>query len=235
MTSDSTPGLAKGSRSQLLVAAILVVALRTVSSAPSSELDLLLNPCYNHVVRHHRSPADKQLNNLNQILRTLNLTKLYPKSLKRVSGNCPKLNRMMQPLRKASDLKTAHQRFYHSMIEFYFFLNQLRDLPIKTNVNFDFEKRRSFFDQTKNSLRLTICEFNETMMHDHGVAVQTLTKAPRLNTKCLPQTADLSRAQMLDVQFFKKIRKFFKQSKVILKMLKRKKKSRSKKRKTATR
>lgn len=116
----------------------------------------------------------------------------------------------------------AHQKFHISMMEFAEFLDKLKSMRIKTNVPFDFDKRNSIYEKTKNALRLTICEFNETIMTEFKLQPNARQTA---RIRCLPKEADLTRTQMLDMQFFKKLKKFFKQGKRILKKKKRNNKS----------
>ncbi|KAL1516422.1 hypothetical protein ABEB36_000340 [Hypothenemus hampei] len=206
-------------RAKVSCAKIVTIILVTLGVASATNTDLWKNPCSNHPVRHVRSTAEKELN---FFITTLNkdmfreLKNLYPKNLKKVRGKCPPYHKLIGPVRTAVNVTVAHQRFHLSMLEFAAFLDKLKDIPVSTSTDFAFEKRKEIYEKTKDTLRLTICEFNETILNEFNL--QPLTNSVKgRTTRCLPDKADLSRMQMLDMQFFKKLKKFFTQGKKILK------------------
>ncbi|XP_030749390.1 uncharacterized protein LOC115877379 isoform X2 [Sitophilus oryzae] len=207
------------------IISIILVAVDCSRAAPSYNTDLWSNPCSNHLVRQVRSTADKELNFfITTVKKSMfkELKNLYPKNLKKVKGNCPRLNKLINPIKNTENFTIANQNFYKSMVELYVYLDRLKDLKITTNAQFNFDKRRSIYEDTKNTLRLTICEFNDTIRKQLKVPnMFDASKQPTVKTGCLPKEADLSKVQMLDLQFFDKLMRFFKQGKRHLKKLKR--------------
>ncbi|CAG9766901.1 unnamed protein product [Ceutorhynchus assimilis] len=210
---------------------ILLVTFASTFAAPQGGSDLRTNPCSNHAVRHVRSTAEKELkffiNTLNRT--THRLRRLYSDqhskiNFKRVKATCPRLNKLINPVAKATDIIVAHQQFHFSMIQLAEFLDKLHAIPIRTNTQFDFAERDNIFKETKNYLRLAICEFNETIMTEFKIQPNT-NKAPRVKAKCLPREAGLTQIKMLDLQFFKQLKKFIKKGRKKLNSLKKKHKS----------
>ncbi|KAF7279608.1 hypothetical protein GWI33_007002 [Rhynchophorus ferrugineus] len=210
---------------------LILVLVQPVISAPTLETELWINPCSNHQIRQVRSTAEKELN---FFITTLNkdmfmeLKSLYPQNVGKMKSNCPRFNKLIDPIKGAANITIAHENFYKSMIEFAMFLDRLKNIPINTNTQFDLEKRRSIYEKTQNNLKLTICEFNETIMKQLKGPNMLTQKPPRVKTTCLPKQADLSHIQMLDMQFFDKLRRFFKLGKKNLKLIKRRGKGSSK-------
>ncbi|XP_066246116.1 uncharacterized protein [Euwallacea similis] len=204
------------------IIAIVLLALGFTQAAPQSGFDLWSNPCSSHVVlRHPRSTAEQELKFLITTLKKdmfKDLKYLYPKNhIKVISGkgSCPKLNKLIKRVNAAPNITIAYQKFHLSMIELYVFLDQLKETKISTTHDFNLTARRDIYEKTKSILRLTICEFNEHILNEHKIKLGT-TNPPLVNTHCLPKEADLTKIHLLDMQFFKKLVRFFKTGQKIL-------------------
>lgn len=102
------------------------------------------------------------------------------------------------------------------MFHFYKYLEKLENIRMSSEAQYDLNGRKNIYLSTKRRLRLTICEFNETFRQDFG-------PEPRVqNMQCIPDVADLTRIASYDIQFFKKLRKFLKLGKKMLRKWRRK-------------
>ncbi|XP_050293460.1 uncharacterized protein LOC126733995 isoform X2 [Anthonomus grandis grandis] len=211
------------------ISVLILVTLSCCLAAPTtsqSNFDLWHNPCSGQVarpIRHARSTsADMELKflmeNLNKSL-IREMKKLYPKNarvgMKHVKGNCPKYNKLVQPISNAATVADAYKNFHLAMYQLAVFLDALRNIHINTTVStFNPEKRLEIFNSTKSSLKLAICEFHETVKRDYNVVFAS--KPPKVKKGCLPKTANLGEIQMLDIQFVKKLKKVIRKGRKIL-------------------
>ncbi|KAJ8929416.1 hypothetical protein NQ314_017896 [Rhamnusium bicolor] len=211
--------------------AILVSGLSPCSSAPTnSDSEWWVNPCGKQPpIRHGRSPAGNQLKifiskiNDNFFKEIKNLYNLA--EIKQMKGNCPRINNMLKPIKNAKTFTTATHVVYETLLQFAFFIDKLKDIPFETNGEFDILKRKLIFEEAKENLRLVICEFNDTLTKYDTKNIQpNKPKVREINMTCLPKTLDISDAHMLDTDFFKKMKKFLKQSRARLLKLKKQKK-----------
>ncbi|KAJ8913111.1 hypothetical protein NQ315_000568 [Exocentrus adspersus] len=217
----------------VLIVAVLLSGLRVASSAPTDH-EWWINPCNKQpLLRHGRSAAENQLR---MFLRKISVEFMHrikdlykPAEDIKFKVNCPRINNMLQPIRDARTFTTATQAFYETLLQFAVFIDRLKDIPVMTNGLFDTTKRKGIYEETKENLRLVICEFNDTLSKYDGKSVQpSKPKVPKINMGCLPRKMDLSEAHIMDTGFFKKLNKFLKQSRRILKTRKRERAARKK-------
>lgn len=127
------------------------------------------------------------------------------------------------------------QAFYETLLQFAVFIDKLKDTRVKTKGEFNTSRRKHIFEEAKENLRLLICEYNDTLSryeskstNHHETIIkrtsiqQNKPKVPKINMKCLPESMNHTQAHFMDFDFFKKLQKFLKQSRRILKLKKKK-------------
>lgn len=133
------------------------------------------------------------------------------------------------------DLLQANQAFYYTLQQFAEFFEKLKDTPITAEGNFNVTRRTTNFERAEQHLKLLMCEYNETIKNENSGAdhkdsngnAATITHPSQISKDCLPASMDESHARYADMDFFKKLQKFLKQSRRIL-MKKKKKENRTK-------
>ncbi|KAJ8976364.1 hypothetical protein NQ317_016533 [Molorchus minor] len=214
----------------------LLMGLSSTLAAPTkTDSDWLINPCNKQPqLRHGRSAAENQLrifiNHIDsRFIKEIKQLYNTPQNTT-LKGNCPKINNMLKPIKMAKTKNMAMQLVYETLLQFAVFIEKLKDTPIKTSGEFNISKRKSIFKGAKENLRLLICEFNDTLSKYNDKHIQpNKPRVPEINLMCLPDFLDLTRAQLIDTDFFKKIKKFLKQSRRSLKKKKPKKNALNKK------
>ncbi|KAG5885967.1 hypothetical protein JTB14_032948 [Gonioctena quinquepunctata] len=211
----------KDNRSTLVCIAVLLTSVSTASKVLAhTEPDWLDNPCNGHQMRHSRSADRDQLKLLMyniEMSRRKELTYVYgndTRKAKHFKGNCLRVNGFIKAIERTPDYKEATRIFYESMVQLAKYIYKLQNIPVVTPAKFRHSKRKEIFNVTEANLKLVICEYNITLRNYHSGSAKP--KVPQLNSKCLPKQLNISGALVEDLDFYRKIRKFFKQSKRIL-------------------
>ncbi|XP_018565546.1 uncharacterized protein LOC108906694 isoform X2 [Anoplophora glabripennis] len=227
----------------VLSIAILLSGLRVSSSAPTGDEGWWINPCNKQptIARHGRSAAESELNGFlfNMDTKFFKEVKDMYKSIENVKfrGNCPRINNMLIPIQNATSYTSAMQAFYETLLQFAVFIDKLKNTPVKTKGEFDTARRKRIFEEAKVNLKRLICEYNDTLSEgsNHREAPNKITsvqkhktKVRKINMKCLPASMNHTQAHFMDFDFFRKLQKFLKQSRRILKLKKKGKKSANK-------
>ncbi|CAH1995612.1 unnamed protein product [Acanthoscelides obtectus] len=114
------------------------------------------------------------------------------------------------------------------MVQFAVFIDRLKRVPLQTDANFQIGRRRRLYEETKSNLKLLLCEYNDTLAKGREIYLPSRKpRVPRINLRCLPKVMNHTEALNVDVSFFRKLKKFFRQSRAIMK---RKRQTRAKKR-----
>nr|CAI5839425.1 unnamed protein product [Callosobruchus analis] len=104
------------------------------------------------------------------------------------------------------------------MVQFAVFIDRLKKVPLQTDASFQVGRRRKLYEETKSNLKLLLCEYNDTLAKGDAVYLPPRTpRVPRINLRCLPKVMNHTEAFNVDVSFFRKLKKFFRQSRAILK------------------
>ncbi|CAG9832738.1 unnamed protein product [Diabrotica balteata] len=182
------------------------------------------NPCGVQTVqlRHGRSPAENQLRIFIKLIDNpvfKDLKAIYPTvATNYANRNCPRVNPVLQKMNNAN-LSLATHIFYESMIEMAKLIQKVQKLPVGTAIKFDAVERKRIYKEVEVNLKSVMCEFSDRLPKLEPVEHKTVPSRfirRNLSGKCLPKQMNLTEAQIVDMDLFKKMKKFFRQSKIIL-------------------
>ncbi|KAJ8954848.1 hypothetical protein NQ318_023412 [Aromia moschata] len=142
----------------LCITVVLSGLSSTLGAPTNSEAGWWVNPCSKQPpLRHGRSPAENQLRIFinyidSKFIKELKTLYNAPQNTA-TKVNCLKVNPMLKPIKTASTKTLATQAFYETLLQFAVFIDKLKDLPIKTNGEFNHSKRKYIFEEAKEKLK----------------------------------------------------------------------------------
>lgn len=126
-------------------------------------------------------------------------------------------------------LLQATAYFYSTILQIAQYMIKLKNVKINTSAQSNVSERNEIYNIAKWNLRSVLCEFNETLDKWEIIPPQV----PEISTKCLRGRMDLTATQLIDIDFFSKLKKFSNQSFTVMQRLK--KRQQNKKQKKAGR
>ncbi|XP_056636969.1 uncharacterized protein LOC130445393 isoform X3 [Diorhabda sublineata] len=188
----------------ILSIAVVLSSISSTMTAPATEPQWWTNPCSIQTVllRHGRSPAENQLRIFIKMLETgvnKKLKAIYP--------------------------HTSHI-FYESMVELAKLVHKISAIRVETDVKYNTALRKSMYEEVEANLKSVMCEFNDTLTKFEPIKPKSMRAIKQIRRSmshgCSYKLNSLTELQDVDVDFFKKMKKFFKQSRRILRQKKRK-------------
>ncbi|XP_057654700.1 uncharacterized protein LOC130892964 isoform X1 [Diorhabda carinulata] len=216
----------------ILSIAVVLSSISSTMTAPATEPQWWTNPCSIQTVllRHGRSPAENQLRIFIKMLETgvnKKLKAIYPHNAdSNQTKNCPKVNPVLRLMTKSSNFSQTSHIFYESMVELAKLVHKISAIRVETDVKYNTALRKSMYEEVEANLKSVMCEFNDTLTKFEPIKPKSMRAIKQIRRSmshgCSYKLNSLTELQDVDVDFFKKMKKFFKQSRRILRQKKRK-------------
>ncbi|XP_023020226.2 uncharacterized protein isoform X2 [Leptinotarsa decemlineata] len=221
-------------RTLLMCIVVLLTGLSATAPMPLNQKsdEFWTNSC-GRQIRHSRSSGidtnktNRQMTIFGKLIEQNiikeSLAKLYPHHLRNErTGSCKCFNikAFMKHLNKFKGTKEITENFYQIIIKLGKFIDKLMAIPVETAMKLNTSLRKEIYEETRLNLRRVVCEFNITLSHyfeSHSGVEYTQPEVPDFREGCLQKSFDSSTAQMMDVDFFRRLKTFFKRSLKLLK------------------